>query len=126
MKKLKFILYIVVGSIAIFLISADKIEKGKPSPYEAKIIERKGPVAKVFSGGSGKLSNGIARIEFEDDLTQFASDISEIKIIVTPVETWSGIYISEVSFKGFTVKSAAGDQNARFNWIVLIVKKISR
>lgn len=119
MKKFIFIL-------AIFIISLNAQEKGV-NPLIMKKIERKGPVAKVFTGGTAKLINGIAEIKFEDDLKEFGvSDVSEIKVVVTPLNTFSGLYITDLTLKGFKVKSEIGDKNAEFNYLVFIVKKIQQ
>jgi len=54
------------------------------------------------------------------------SDVSEIKVVVTPINTFSGLYITDLSLKGFKVKSEIGDKNAEFNYLVFIVKKIQQ
>jgi hypothetical protein len=42
---------------------------------------------------------------------------------VTPVGSWSGIYVAEIRSDGFLVKSGAGDPNAEFKWIAVAERK---
>lgn len=75
---------------------------------------------KVYLSGSAKLVEGKAEVKFREDLSEFIKkDDSGIKILVTPVGSWSGIYVMSIYKDGFTVKSATGDQNAIFNWILV-------
>jgi len=40
-------------------------------------------------------------------------------VIVTPVGSWSGIYVTEVDSSGFRVRSETGDPSCEFNWIAI-------
>jgi len=116
----KFIVILLGVVFAVYLNAQEK----SFNPYIMKKIERKGAVARVFTAGSSKLINGLAEINFEDDLKEFGvKDVSEIKVIVTPFNTFSGLYVTDLTLKGFKVKSEIGDKNAEFNYLVLIVKK---
>jgi hypothetical protein len=42
-----------------------------------------------------------------------------LKITATPNGSWSGLYVTESSTEGFTVKSGAGDPDAQFDWIAI-------
>jgi hypothetical protein len=42
-----------------------------------------------------------------------------VRVVVTPVGGWSGLYIEEQTQEGFTVRSGAGDPNVTFNWIAI-------
>jgi len=120
MKKIVFILL-----TTIFIISLNA-QQTSFDPLTMKKIERKGAVVRVFTGGTSKLLNGLAEIKFEDDLKEFGvTDVSEIKVVVTPINTFSGLYVTDLNLKGFKVKSEIGDKNAEFSYIVFIVKKVS-
>jgi len=116
----KFILILTILTISL------KAQEGfNPYIMKMKKLERKGPVAKVFTGGTSKLINGLAEIKFEDNLKEFGvTDVSEIKVVATPINTFSALYITDLNLKGFKVKSEIGDKNAEFNYIVFIVKKV--
>ena len=42
-----------------------------------------------------------------------------MRITVTPVGGWSGLYVEKADSTGFTVRSGAGDANVTFNWIAV-------
>jgi len=71
---------------------------------------------KVYFTGSATLVGGKTDVKFKKSLSESSSDI---KVIVTPVGSWSGIYVINMNPDGFTAISGAGDTNARFNWIVV-------
>ncbi|MEO0181066.1 MAG: hypothetical protein ABIN54_07155 [candidate division WOR-3 bacterium] len=69
--------------------------------------------------GTAKLNNGEAHVTLEYPYPQTISDEIPVKVIVTPVGSWSGIYVVEANKYGFTVKCGAGDPNATFNYQVV-------
>jgi|GEM_PF-5580633 len=71
------------------------------------------------TSGRDKLTNGKARIEFEHPYTEVVSDKVPLKVIVTPEGSYSGIYVTDVSVKGFTAVSETGDVNAEFSYLVI-------
>lgn len=71
---------------------------------------------KVYLTGSATLAGGSVDVKFKESFSKFTSDI---KVIVTPVGSWSGIYVININPDGFTAMSGAGDPKARFNWIVV-------
>jgi hypothetical protein len=77
------------------------------------------PDVEFYANGSGKLVNGEVSITFERLFKEAISSTIPVKVIVTPVETWSGIYVINVTSTGFTAKSENGDLNADFNWIAI-------
>lgn len=115
MKNLKFIILIVAG---LFLISQTPTQKSPVAKSFVKTEEGKIKGA-IYLFGSSKLTNGYAEIKFNEDLSKLIDDISELVVIVTPKGTWSGIYVENINTKGFTVKSGAGDPNAKFDWIIV-------
>jgi len=77
----------------------------------------------IVAHGRGKLENGSANIRFSSSFSEFISDKEPIEITVTPIGSYSGLYISEKSRDGFVVKSGAGDPNCEFDWIAIGVEK---
>ena len=56
---------------------------------------------------------------FEVAFSQVISSNVTVRVIVTPVNGWSGLYVEDVSGKGFSVKSMMGDPNVEFNWLAI-------
>lgn len=77
------------------------------------------PYPEYTISGRAKLSNGTARIEFEEPYPQVISDRIPIKVIVTPEGSYSGIYVKDVSVNGFIAVSEVGDVNATFSWMAI-------
>ncbi len=77
------------------------------------------PYPEYTISGRTKLSNGIARIEFEEPYPQVISSQIPIKVIVTPEGSYSGIYVKDVTTRGFTAVSEVGDLNATFSWMAI-------
>ena len=123
MKKSIFSGIIVVIVAACLVVAPHKVRaQEKPTTPEAPVTKAAEVVPtgfsadKVYLTGSAALVGGRADVKFKESLSKFASDI---KVIVTPMGSWSGIYVMNISPDGFTVMSGAGDPNARFNWIVV-------
>jgi spermidine/putrescine-binding protein len=73
-------------------------------------------IVRVSQDGSAKLSGGSVQVSF---VGRSFNKATNIKIIVTPVGSWSGIYVKDVTGTGFTAVSENGNPNAEFNWIAL-------
>ncbi len=101
----------------------------KTSKNKFKITEFiESPDGDFYVSGQGHLQNGEARINFSDLFNDniFAEAVSgqiPVKVIVTPVGSWSGLYVEDVSPEGFTIRSAEGNPNVTFNWIAVGRKK---
>ncbi|MEO0145656.1 MAG: hypothetical protein ABIM19_02350 [candidate division WOR-3 bacterium] len=76
---------------------------------------------KVYFDGQGRLKNGEAFIPIPEDIKKVIA--GNAQVVVTPVGSWSGIYVAEISSDGFLVKSGAGDPNAEFKWIAVAERK---
>ncbi len=81
------------------------------------------PDVEFYANGKARLSGGEASILFERLFSESISETSPIKVIVTPVGSWSGIYVTEVNSSGFKVRSETGDLNCEFNWIAIGIRK---
>jgi hypothetical protein len=97
---------------------AEGITTNENKKKEALLI----PFNDVCIMGSGKLENGSGEIIFDKVFDKIIPSKNG-QVIITPVGSWSGIYITEVSENGFKVKSESGDINANFNWVLLGEKK---
>lgn len=77
------------------------------------------PDVEFYANGTTTLTNGKAQIEFERLFSETISSEIPIRVTVTPVGSWSGIYVTDVNTKGFNVASENGNLNAEFNWIAI-------
>jgi hypothetical protein len=81
------------------------------------IFSVESPEVEIYASGSALLSAGAAFVAFDPLFTEAVSPNVEIRVTVTPIGGWSGLYIESTSPEGFTVASAAGDANIRFHWM---------
>ena len=70
----------------------------------------------VSQVGTAKLVNGSIDVKFQGNSFNKAFNI---RVIATPIGSWSGIYIENISNAGFTAVSEVGDPNAEFSWIAI-------
>jgi hypothetical protein len=73
----------------------------------------------IIDHGKGRLSGGETYIEFSSSFSEFVSPDVPVEITVTPVGSYSGIYIQSYDRNGFYVKSEVGDANCKFNWMAI-------
>jgi hypothetical protein len=73
----------------------------------------------IIDHGKGRLSGGETYIEFSSSFSEFVSPDVPVEITVTPVGSYSGIYIQSYDINGFYVKSEIGDLNCEFNWMAI-------
>ncbi|RKY93966.1 MAG: hypothetical protein DRQ06_05925, partial [Candidatus Hydrothermota bacterium] len=93
--------------------------KGEYEAFSSVQAERQ----ELIAHGTGKLTDGIAHIRFSSSFSEFLTEKEPIEITVTPVGSYSGLYIAERSRDGFMVKSGAGDPNCEFTWMAIGVEK---
>ncbi len=96
-----------------------KNSKGEYESFSAVQAERQ----ELIAHGTGRLENGVAHVSFGSSFSEFVTRSENIEITVTPVGSYSGLYIADRSPEGFTVKSGAGDPNCEFTWIAIAVEK---
>ncbi|MEO0075539.1 MAG: hypothetical protein ABIK31_05455, partial [candidate division WOR-3 bacterium] len=78
------------------------------------------PNVEVVLSGSSSLVNGEARIDFDQATRTALSENIPLKVIVTPTSECNGVYISNKSTSGFTIKELSnGRSNATFDWIAI-------
>mgnify|MGYP000308095653 FL=1 len=107
MKKIIFIL------ILTSFIYAQKVEIDKDMAAPIKI---------AFTGRA-KLSNGFCEIKFPRKISEIIFEPYDIKVLIVPYRSWSGIYVLEVNEYGFKCKSETGDLNAEFDYFVICKSK---
>ncbi|MDY0343570.1 MAG: hypothetical protein RBR28_08350 [Lentimicrobium sp.] len=74
----------------------------------------------IQTSGVATLSNGKVDIAFDPSFTAVASAESPIIVTVTPIGNSNGVYLSEVSGKGFTVvENNAGKSSITVNYIAI-------
>ncbi len=77
------------------------------------------PDVEFYANGEAQLKNGEATVQFERLFREAISDKIPVRVVVTPVGSWSGLYIVSADSDGFVVKSGAGDPNCKFTWIAV-------
>ena len=65
--------------------------------------------------GSAKLEGGIFFVELTEIQLKNYKNV-KYNVILSSLESWSGLYVKEINEKGFVVKSESGDLNAKFFW----------
>ncbi|MEO0267121.1 MAG: hypothetical protein ABIM36_03180 [candidate division WOR-3 bacterium] len=65
----------------------------------------------VMTFGKAKLSNGKAKIDFDDNFRKVVSDKEPIIVIVTPIGECGQIYVSDVSKNGFSANTKERTNN---------------
>lgn len=110
MKKILAILIILTG-----FLSAQQRE-------DIKTLEYKLPV-KIALTGRAKLSNGTCEIKFPLKISEIVPEAYDIKVLIVPYGSWSGIYVTHIDESGFKCKSETGNLNAEFDYFVICRSK---
>jgi len=97
----------------------------KTSQGSKTVYNQQSPDAEIVLSGSGQLQNGSTHIEFDQDTQDILSDKVPLKVSITLTgESEGGIYVSEKSIKGFTVREMKnGTGNAPFDWTAIARRK---
>jgi len=77
------------------------------------------PEVEVMASGSGRLSGGAARVEFDRLFAESISGPEDLRVTATPVGAWSALYLAQADASGFTVLSDGGDKGVAFNWVAV-------
>jgi hypothetical protein len=75
------------------------------------------PEAEIYASGTSRLEDGTAYVALDRLFTEAASARADVRVAVTPVGTWSALYVESKTAEGFRVRSAAGDGSAEFDWV---------
>lgn len=80
--------------------------------------------ADVYVRGNSKLSNGSVYIAFNEKFSNVISDKIPLNITVTPTGESKGVFVTEVTSKGFKiVENANGNGNITINWVAYGTRK---
>lgn len=76
--------------------------------------------AKIYGDGSGQLTNGKARVNFDEGFLAALAKDSKPTITISPIGGWANIYIAAIDSRGFDVVEANnGTSNISFNFIAV-------
>ena len=78
----------------------------------------------IVLSGSFKLKDGVIQVDLSEQTMECLKN-SNYSVIISPIGTWSGLYVKEINEKGFVVKSESGDLNAKFFWTITAVPSIT-
>jgi hypothetical protein len=73
----------------------------------------------VIASGSGRLSAGAARVEFERLFAESISGAADLRVTATPIGAWSALYVARIDGGGFDLRSDAGDKSVEFHWVAV-------
>jgi hypothetical protein len=78
----------------------------------------------VTTKGVARLANGTKYVAFAQNFQELLSDNQPIIVTVTPTEESKGVYVKNVTSRGFeVVENGNGTANASFNWIAVGTNK---
>jgi len=89
----------------------------KTSRGQEAIFCVEAPEVEIYCSGTARLTAGSAHVVFDRLFTEAISPEVEVRVTVTAVGAWSGLYVGSANTEGFDVRSGAGDQNVKFNWM---------
>jgi hypothetical protein len=73
----------------------------------------------LIASGKGHLTEGAARVTFDDVFAESVSGPENLRIAATPIGGWSALYVEDIDAKGFDLRSEAGDKNIEFHWVAV-------
>lgn len=78
----------------------------------------------VYSKGSNKLTNGSVAVKFDKSFNSLISHNVPVIVTVTPNGECKGVYVTDITESGFTVKELQGGvTNVNFSWIAIGTKR---
>jgi hypothetical protein len=77
------------------------------------------PGVDVMASGTGTLTRGTARVEFERLFTESIEGADGLRVTATPVGGWSALYVESIDEAGFTLRSDSGDPDVEFHWVAV-------
>jgi hypothetical protein len=76
--------------------------------------------AKIYNDGTGQLTNGKARVNFDEAFLATLTKDTKPTITISPVGGWANMYIAKIDATGFDVLEANnGSSNIEFNFIAV-------
>lgn len=77
------------------------------------------PQVEFVASGTAQLANGQSQVTFDRLFREAISREIPLRIILTPKDTWTGLYVTEKSYQGFEVRAVGGAMNAEFDWLAI-------
>ena len=74
------------------------------------------PDEEIVASGTARLVSGSCRVRYERLYSEAISRHIPVKVVLTPVDQWSGLYVTDRSPEGFTVLTGAGAEDVEFTW----------
>ncbi|MGB2696806.1 MAG: hypothetical protein WBD28_02970 [Candidatus Zixiibacteriota bacterium] len=102
-----------------FYATGTKSSVVKTSKGNEALYAMESPEVEFLASGTGKLVNGKCYVIFDRLFQEAISSEVPLRIILTPKETWSGLYVAQKSYQGFQVKAKGGEENAEFDWLAI-------
>ncbi len=102
-----------------FYATGTKSSVVKTSQGDEALYAMESPDVEFMASGTGKLTNGGCYVTFDRLFQEAISSEVPLRIILTPKDTWSGLYVAQKSNQGFQVKTKGGEENAEFDWLAI-------
>jgi len=102
-----------------FEATGSKSSVVQTSRGEERLYAIETPDVEFMASGRASLVNGEAQVGFERLFQEAISSDIPLKIILTPKGGWSGLYVTDQSFSGFSVMTGAGEENIEFDWLAI-------
>ena len=78
------------------------------------------PNSEIYLSGTGRLTDGMATVQFGYPYNELITTDIPITVVVTPTGDCNGIYVVETDAQGFRVKELNnGKSNVGFNWVAI-------
>jgi hypothetical protein len=102
-----------------FYATGTKSSVVKTSRGDEALYAMESPEVEFVASGTGQLAGGECYVTFDRLFQEAISKEIPLRIILTPKDTWSGLYVAEKSHRGFRVKAVGGEVNAEFDWLAI-------
>lgn len=104
--------------------SGDIISTVRTSQGDKDLYALKSEKSEIVLSGSSELVDGIAEIQFDNPYMEIIDGAEPMKISVTLTDEANGVYVTEKSVIGFTVRElAGGTSNATFDWVAIVYRR---
>jgi hypothetical protein len=75
---------------------------------------------KVCADGIAQLADGVCEVQFDQDFAEVITTTGRPTVTVTPLGDCNGLYMVDLTARGFTVREAkGGTSNVEFTWIAV-------
>jgi hypothetical protein len=92
-------------------------------PYDSALVvvyaAQEGDEVGTYTRGTARLTGGEARIALGETFEWVTNPDVGLTVYLTPVGSWSQLYVAEKSTRELVVRSAGGDPDAVFDYVVM-------